>query len=348
MNLTPEQRRAILTEVAAIATTAAATITERARAVLTPLRRLVPFDAAWIALLDPERRQQVPLVRLGYDAKVQEYLDSTQHVDDVERTNFHRYAQPMRVKDFPIPAGELPVWAEHLRPAGFGEGIAVSLRSGDGRYVGVLTMNTETTTPVPNTSRDLLGALAPLLAYAVDPMRTITPMVDVITTAIAGTILTHAGNTEPLPGLPDDPLLRAGSAALLEAATLHASGIGFATFLIPDHRRDDPHGYQRVTMMACPTQPRHHLAAIVLLSPTEVPHNLTRRQLTMLGMLIDGWEPQRIGTALQLSPRTVIDIIEQIRATLGAPTREATIIRAAGQGLYLPLTHQRPRATRAP
>lgn len=40
---------------------------ERARALLDSLRRVVPFQAGWLGLLDPEHRVHVPLVVQGYE-----------------------------------------------------------------------------------------------------------------------------------------------------------------------------------------------------------------------------------------------------------------------------------------
>jgi hypothetical protein len=57
-------RAQVMVELAGIAA-AAASIEERARALLEVLRRVVPSQAAWLALRDPERGTHMPLATLG-------------------------------------------------------------------------------------------------------------------------------------------------------------------------------------------------------------------------------------------------------------------------------------------
>jgi hypothetical protein len=45
-------------------------IAERAEALLEPLHRVIPFERAWIGLLDPERRARLSLVQHGYEDRV--------------------------------------------------------------------------------------------------------------------------------------------------------------------------------------------------------------------------------------------------------------------------------------
>jgi DNA-binding CsgD family transcriptional regulator len=323
----------VAAEVAAVSGMAAP-IDQRAHALLEPLRRILTFDAACLTLLDPEHRHHEPLLRYGYPEALHAYLDSSEFVGTVERLGLHHRRPPLRVKDLPLPPTAWSGWARHMAPAGFREGISVPLHTYDDRYLGLLAMHTTDATPPSDTVRDQLAALAPLIAHAVDPLRGLTAFATLVGDVTGAAILTRAGNTVPLPGLPNHPLLTSGSATITQAAALRAIGDQQGTFLTPG--RHPRHDYLKVTMLACPEQPPRHLTAIVLLSPPGDLHGLTRRHLVVLGMLIAGWDTTRIAARLGVRRYTVIHLVDQVRAALAAPTREAAIMRAARRGLYLP------------
>lgn len=324
----------IVADVAAIASTPG-TASQRAQALLDSLRQVVAFDAAHIALRNPERRRQPPAVRRGYPDTVRRYLDSTAFVDDLERLGLHRDRTPMRAVDSPVPLADLAVWADYLRPAGFGEAVGVPLHTWDGRYLGVLGMHTETAKPASQTSLRLLATLAPHVAHAVDPLRTVAALTSIVADATAGVVLTRAGNTVALPGLGHNRLLTTGSALLDEVAARYNAGDRSATFLVPD-RGGDQSPYLRVTVLACRDEPPHHLAAVALLSQPGDLRQLTWRELTALGMFIHGWQPRHVARHLQISAHSVITAAEAAQVKLGAPSRAAAVIVAAALGLYLP------------
>jgi DNA-binding CsgD family transcriptional regulator len=323
----------VAVEVAGIAATPAG-IKERAQALLEPLHRVVPFQAAWIGLLDPERREQVVLADQGYPDRVLAFFSSPAAVAETELVGLHRAGPPLCLRDFPVPAAELPGWAEYLWPAGFREALVAGLFTPDGRHLGQLALNTDTAAHPTDAARDLIGALAPLLGHAVDPLRSIAAAARLVHGATAGVVLTRARQPLPLPGLPTHPLLREGSALLAVAARL-ADGRAHSMFLCPQ-AGPDPAGHARVTVLACPTQPPHHLAAAVVVAPPGDLRGLTRRELQILGFLIEGWTNARIAAALVIAPRTVAAHMEHILAKLGAPNRALAAVRALGQGLYVP------------
>jgi hypothetical protein len=97
------------------------------RALLEPLPRVVPFQAARIALLDPERRRSVTLASRGYDDPVRAYFESPAVVEEIELLGLARRYPPIRVRNLPVPPAEVRGWAEYLEPAGFRDGLAVGL-----------------------------------------------------------------------------------------------------------------------------------------------------------------------------------------------------------------------------
>ncbi|GGQ48640.1 GAF domain-containing protein [Couchioplanes azureus] len=320
-------------QIAAVAGLSAG-VAERAEALLEPLRGIMTFDAACVTLLESDRRRQPPLIHHGYPAKVVEHLHSTDFLLGVERLGLDRSRSPMRVMDMPDPA-ETPGWADLMVPAGFGEGIGVPLHTTDGRYLGILATHTRSRTPVDDATRSLLARLAPVIAHAVDPLRTITALAALVNDAVAGVVLTRSGATAPLPGLPGHRLLAPGSSVLAEAAACYADGDSRATFLAPT-RYPDPPGYLRVTMLACPDQPPYDLNAIVMLRPPGNLHRLSHREMSVLGMLVAGWSELHSAARLHISPHALRSALEQARAKLGAPSDAAAVMRAADRGIYLP------------
>lgn len=310
-------------------------LTVRAEALLEPLSRLVAFDAAQITLLDPERRCQSALVRCGFPDRVRRYMDGDAFVEDLERIGLHRARLPVRVKDMPSP--EVPLWAEYIQPAGFREGLGVPLVTTDGRYLGQLAMITEAATPASDATCHLLAALAPLIAHAVDPMRTVSVLASMVKDAVAGVLLTRAGNTTPLPGMPDHRLLTPGGPVLEEVAALLSASDTHGRFLTAEA----PCRLLKVVFLACRALPPGHLRAVVLLCPAGNLRALTHRELSILGMLIAGWSGRRVAACLGLSMHAVITALEDIRTKFDAPTRAAAVLRAADQGLHLPPSQTR-------
>jgi DNA-binding CsgD family transcriptional regulator len=311
-------------------------VRQRAEALLAPLRRLVPFEAAAIYLLDRERRGPVPIVSRGYDEAVRRYISSPANTEEMELLGFNRAHSALRVRDLPIPREQVPGWAEFLRPAGFREGLGVGLFTSDGRHLGVLGMNTDTDRHPTEAARDLIGMLAPMIANAVDPLRSITRVARMIGVAQAGVVLTRAGNPLPLPGLPTHPVLEMGSDVLAVAAQRLTAGRVYSSFLCPYAATEAPERHVRISMLACPPDSPYDLVAIVLVSPPGDLRGLTRRELEILGLVVEGWPSHRIAATLVIAQRTVNTHLEHILAKLGAPTRTLAAVRALRFGLYVP------------
>ncbi|HWG99557.1 MAG TPA: LuxR C-terminal-related transcriptional regulator [Pilimelia sp.] len=186
--------------------------------------------------------------------------------------------------------------------------------------------------PASDAACALLHQLAPLIAQAVDPLRTVTALGGMV----AGVVATGAGGIVPLPGLPDHALLAAGSPVLTLARARLSQGPMHASFLLPVEARDPAARWVRVTAVACPPQPPRHPCAVILLSPPPDLHQLTRRELEVLGLLVEGWSNARIAAALVVAERAVVAHLDRILAKLDAPSRTAAAVRALRQGLYVP------------
>ncbi|WP_083298071.1 helix-turn-helix transcriptional regulator [Mycolicibacterium grossiae] len=306
---------------------------DRAAALFEPLHRLLPFDAAWLALCDEQRREHRPLLSTGWDRRTLAYLEGPVHVAEIEQLGMTRSHTPLRVADFPVPASELRLWWECLLPAGLREGLGVCLFATDGRHLGFLALFTSSATVPSETARDLLAALAPTLAHAVDPQRSATAAAQLIHSATAGVILTQSRDVLPVPGLPDHPALRPGSPALIAVSTMLDGPRACFLFPAPSGEPDD---YLTVTALALPDLAPRDAITVVVLSPCLDLHGLTRRELEVLGLLIAGQHNAEAAHRLGVTVRTIATHIEHILTKLDANTRALAAVRAQRRGLYIP------------
>jgi DNA-binding CsgD family transcriptional regulator len=320
----------IAADVAAIAS-APGRIGQRAQSLLQPLREVVPYRGAWISLLNQESREQPPLVCEGYPDGMREYMSGPAGVAEVESAGLNRSRLATRLSDLPVELNEMPSWEDYLAPAGFRGGLATGLFTTDGRFLGVLGLTTDTVAHPTSAACHLISELTTTIADALDPTRSLAAAVRIVRAAEAAIVLTQAGNPLPLPGLPTDELLSPGSPVLLAAAEQLADGTMYATFLTPHL---DSH--TRITVLACSPDFPGYLKAVVAISPAGDLRGLTRRELVILGLLIDNWPAQRIATTLELPLLTVAEDIDSAQAKLRAPNRILITMRALRTGLYVP------------
>ena len=309
-------------------------VSERAAEMLDLVRRIVPFDAAWIARAGSPGYASVAGPDLPLP--VLRYLVGPKMAHDIEVTGTDRRQPPLSPSDLPYPAEELPTWAECLLPAGLHEALALALFEPGGRRVGFLALLFGEREPPNATERRRIAAVAPLLAQGIDPLRSATAAGRLVADAFAGVLLLGSGRTTVLPGLRDDSMLRAGSslietvrARLLDAET-HLS------FLWPTAGEPDLGGHVRATWLAVADPPADPVRGVLLLSPPGELHGLTPRELEVLGMMVDGCSNQQIADHLFVAPRTVAAHVEHILTKLGSPSRTHAAVRAQREGLFVP------------
>jgi DNA-binding CsgD family transcriptional regulator len=335
MAMLPRAHSDVAAEVTRIAASAGR-MDQRAEALVESLHRAIRFDAAWIGLLNPERRGHVLVLDRGYDQRVRESLDRPQVLEEIEEVGLHRWQRaPLRVSDALGALGISLSWEEYLRPAGFRDGMGVGLFHPDGRYLGVLGLHAETATQLTDDDLALLALLTPTIAAAVDPMRSLGVVAGMVAEARAGTVLTRSGDPLPLPGLPSHFLLRPGS-LLLSAAAWELDEHPHTSFLCPYRQRDTDDRQVKVTVLSCPPDLPKYLVALVLISPAVDVYGLTPRELEILGLLVEGWPNGRIAAALFVTSRTVATHVEHILAKLAVPSRSAAAVFALRLGLYIP------------
>src|SRR4051812_46856602 len=86
------------------------TLQQRAQDVLEVLNRIVPFDAAWLAVRDPERRRHTPLATAGPTDPLRRYFLTPEADEEVEQLGLNRTRPPMLVGEIPTPLPELRAW----------------------------------------------------------------------------------------------------------------------------------------------------------------------------------------------------------------------------------------------
>jgi DNA-binding CsgD family transcriptional regulator len=220
------------------------------------------------------------------------------------------------------------------RPAS-ATGAAVALFAPGGRYLGVLGLLTDSRGQPTAAARDMLRVLLPAIAQAIDPMRMFDAAARIVAGAQGAIALAGTGRTLPLPGLPAHTLLDPGSAVVAEASARMTAHHEVVTFLCP-YPAVDPHGLRRITVLG--GDPGGHLRGVVVVSRPGDMHGLVRREVEILGKLVDDWSNERIAVALGVGPRTVAEHVEQIRIKLDASTRLAVTLSALRLGLYVPAT----------
>jgi DNA-binding CsgD family transcriptional regulator len=321
-----------LTEAAA----SAGPLPQRAEALLGALRRVVPYDGAWLALAEPHRHGYVTAGSVDLSVATVAHLSGPAHVRDIEAAGTRRPVPPISLSDLPYAAAELRTWADCLIPAGLHEALVVSLFVPRKRHVGYLALIAGGGEPPSRRVRTMLRRVAPLVAHGIDPMRSLLSAARLVQGATAGVVLRRDGGTHPLPGLDDHPLLSVDSPALRAAHAAIADGRVYTSFLWPQGGRHAPRGHARITALGSTDDVPAILTGMVLVSPPGQLHGLTTRELEVLGLVIDGRSNGQIARALVVAQRTVAAHLEHILAKLSAPTRTLAAVRAEREGLYVP------------
>ncbi|WP_237494600.1 response regulator transcription factor [Modestobacter sp. L9-4] len=318
---------------------------ERAQGMLEALRRVVPFDGAWLALTDPLGAGYHSLASAHLDAPVVQFLAGPQMARDIAATGADRASPPISPSDLPYPVDELLTWADCLLPSGVREALALGLFTPTGRHVGFLALLSGDLKPPSPAVRRVVRQVAPVLAHGIDPMRSLSTAARLVRRARAGVVLCADGGCRPLPGLPGDEFLAPGSPVLAAVRERVHDGDVCASFLWPVGGRHAPHGHVRVTALAAPEDVPSALVGLALLSPPPDMRGLTPRELEVLGLLVEGCSNAEIARSLVVAPRTVAAHLEHVLAKLDAPTRTLAAVRAEREGLYVPFPRGRPETT---
>lgn len=315
--------------------TATAPLPERAQGVVGELHRWLPSDAAWLALSDPLGNVYATAGSTGLDPAVITYLDSQPAAQEIRMTGLSRPGPPVSAADLPRPIDEPPTWAECLIPAGFNDGLAVSLHEQGGTLVGFLGLLSAGAEPTCTSRRDCLGRIAPLIAGALSPLQSLVAITGMVRGAFAGAVLLLDGTTCVLPGLEDHDVLARGSPVIDVAQEALTAGHLHRSFLWPHRSGDAPDEHVHVTVLAATDAPRLTMG-VVLVGPVVDARGLTPRELEVLGLVVIGSSNQQIASRLSVTVRTVAAHVEHVLAKLEVATRTHAAVLAEREGLQVP------------
>jgi hypothetical protein len=320
-------------------------LNQRAEEVLDALGRILPFDAAWLAVRDPERRRHVPLATTGDAEPLRRYFESPAADAELEQLGLNSAQRPVLASELPVPLPEICAWGEYLLPAGFRGGVAGALFASTGRHVGFLSLLAEDPARLSLADRQILAAVTRVIADDLDRTQEIATIARIVGTAEAGVVLTRGGDALPLPGLPDDRLL-APDSPILAAATHELSAGGPYTAFLAPVAAPDGERLVRVTALDCALPDLDHLSAAVLLSSPGNLRGLTPLDLRVLGRLVAGTtQVPALAAALHVDPGTTTEALRRAQAALDAPCLTAAATRALRTGLRIPPALSRPART---
>jgi hypothetical protein len=311
-------------------------VQERAAGILKRLERILPFDAGWLAVHDPERHRHGPLATSGPAEPLVAYVGRPESDEGVEQLGLHRRRPPMLASEIPSPLSEVRAWAEHLLPAGVRQGLAAGLFTTGGRHSGFLSLLSADPSRPGQVDRRVVAALTTAIADELDRTRDIAETARMVERASAGIVLTRGGDVLPLPDLPDDRLLAPGSLLLAVAAEELANSGAYTSFLAP---APDTGGEEliRVTALDFARPDLDHLSAAVLLGPPDDLRGLAVLDLRVAGLLVEGvTDIGALAQALHVARETVADSLRRILAALRTSDLTAAAVRALRGGLRIP------------
>ncbi|WP_374969651.1 response regulator transcription factor [Terrabacter sp. BE26] len=307
---------------------------ERARGLVESLDRWLPVEAIWLTLSDPGSHVYATVGITGLERPVLDYLDRPTVAREIQLAELNHDRAPVAVTELPVPIENHPTWAECLIPAGFRDGLAVPLVEPGGPYLGMLSLLYSSTQPPSGVVRDSIGQLAPLIARAVSPLRSLLATARLVRGATAGAVLLRDGSTYPLPGLEHHPSLVDSVVLDIARQTLLAGEV-YRSFMWPSQHSHGPAHHARITVLAAADAPAFVLGTL-LLTPDAECRGLTPREMQVLGLIVDGHSNQQIATQLTVAPRTVAAHVEHILHKLEVPTRTMAAVQAERDGCYVP------------
>lgn len=278
---------------------------------------------------DPVSGSARPLALSGYSRELTDYMTSADfRTEMLEPFAYRLRGWPLRECDLPFDPLSLRPIAEHLRPAGYPEGLLVALTARDGRDVGFLIMSMgDSRIPPSDEAITSVGCVSAVLGNLVDPLQDARWAAAVLADEEAVVALLPGGSAQelrgPLPPWIADPESRMRRAVrrLLRSEVLDTA----FTWL------DEGGAWYRCRLLRCRD-------GVVVLTATasSQQHRLTPRELEVLTHLAAGRTNDEIADHLVVTTRTVRAHVERLMDKLGVASRSGAVARAIREGLLVP------------
>lgn len=260
------------------------------------------------------------IVGSGYPPEIAARLSSAATAEDVVRAGCLDHRLPIRWRDLPGDPRDLPTVGELLAPAGYREGVTVSLHARDGRHTATLHCSVDDVRHPDDHAREVLAAASTCLGEVCGELH-----LDGQTNPVA------ASTSRSLWLRTDGATVNDAGRAVRLAAPIHAAVRRLAAAGGGACVVRDTDGWTRVSALTS----AKHVPVRVVLEAAPMLHGLTVRELEVLGRLCEGWSNAQIAQAQVVSPRTVGTHVEHILAKLDTPTRAGAVSRAVAEGLRI-------------
>ena len=295
--------------------------------ILETVADLIPFAAAAFSIWDPIGRTHRTLANEGYADSTLAYLNAA---GDIGFRRAHKIRRPLRWGSAPFDYRATYAPRHVFSPAGYDEGMTACLFTEDGRYTGVLNLNTTTSTTLTDETLALFDELGSLLALVTDATRSAGWLASLVETGASAAAVTLSGELVEIPGRSVGPVLGSTPPLVDLARQMLAHKQARRRFLWLDPEQ----GWQRVEILRVRAGPSGlEDVALLTASATVLPYALTARELDVLTLVACGHSNGEIALHFGLSPRTVATHLERVFQKLGLPSRAGAAAFAVEQGL---------------
>ncbi|MCR1784035.1 helix-turn-helix transcriptional regulator [Nocardioides carbamazepini] len=302
-----------------------ASAADRAEAVFDELRHVIPYAAIQLARWDYANDTHRVIASRGYSAAVLASLHSERYRNDRVWSVIAKKPGPVFWEDCPFDRKGSGFYSTVLEPNGFGEGATMLMRSHEGGYLGMLTVNIEDTRAPVEGTRSLLGVAGAALLPLVAPDRNAHALVSQCAPdADAVAVKDADGGWQPLRDWPMPPI------DLLTYVDESPSLRPRARFPWFDEREHGRGVSAHVQLL--PTGDRTY-PTVLTLQTARTPFGLTRREVQILSLAAGGLSNADIATALHLSTRTVSTHMDHVLGKLQVTSRTAAAIKAVDHAL---------------
>lgn len=287
-------------------------------------------DALMVSVLDPFGGPHLPILNVGYSPPLLSYLNRD-YLTCISYKDALSSSRPMRMVDFGAKFYRTPVYKTYLNPAGYQEGVTQILRTVNGRVSGLLTMSFSQKTGVDNELRECLEIAGPSLGRLADIHSSPRWLAGKLSRSSEAYIVNSDGAVSPVRDA-NGPYgdVDIGDELTWAAQLVARSGTG-QQLMLSGYVAGEKTEWQRVKIL--PIDTRHLGCALVLTERSNLPFDLTRRELDVLTCVSVGFTNRQIGEVLRISPRTVGTHVEHLLEKTNRPTRSAVAWLAEQEGL---------------